>query len=569
MQLLKITRERFETVYSDISDGSEPALRFYLLVTVSTLIAGFGLLLDSTAVVIGAMLVAPLMTPIFGISLALVRGETDLLGRALRAEIVGVAAAVSMSLVLGLLLGDFEPTAEMLSRTRPSLYDLLVAVLAGFAGAYALVDEKISPALPGVAIATAIVPPLANSGLCLSLGEVAGGVGSFLLFIANFLSILVVASVTFVLSGMAQRFGARAKGVELLRRFRLPIVSFLVIAAFLGHSLYKLAQERRMAKGIEKTLISQTSRIPSTALEKVHFYHDEEEEEKDLIHVVANISTPEVLTPTQVSLMQEQLSQDIKMPVELIVHCTLSSNVSAIGSVKNTLEQNLDGTFVKSAGSDILKDIATTEQVIREYLSTDVALDLSRVQYVPRNRQRNIMLAHVSGFRRIAAKEIRQLEASVRKATENPSIELVFSHLEKTISTVDGTIQYGWIPGKQYSPETIERARQIHAYLVSFFDGEKVYKLVNTNVTRLDDRFHFMLEIVGPDVCPRRKIETLQAQLVKKFAEPINLYALSRAEIVHGPEGLLSLKELNQYFSERQKENLPDDIPLILEASRH
>ena len=567
MQLLKITRERFETVYADISDGSEPAVRFYLLVTVSTLIAGFGLLLNSTAVVIGAMLVAPLMTPIFGISLALVRGETALLGRALRAEIVGVAAAVSMSLVLGLLLGDFEPTAEMLSRTQPTLFDLLVAVLAGFAGAYAFVDEKISPALPGVAIATAIVPPLANSGLCLSLGEVAGGVGSFLLFVANFLSILVVASVTFVLSGMAQRFGVRAKGVELFRRFQLPIVAFVVIAAFLGHSLYKIAQERRMAKGIEETLIDQTSRIPSTALEKVNFYH-EEEGEKDWIYVVANVSTPVVLTPTQVTIMQERLSQEIKMPVELIVHCTLSSNVSALGSVKNTLKQNLDGTFEKSPGSDILKDIATAEQVIREHLATDVALDLSRVEYVPRNSERNIMLAHVSGFRRIAAKEIRQLEADVRKATENPSIELVFSHVEKTISLDEGIIRYGWIPGKSASPEIIEKARQIRDEMKAFFDGEEAYQLINTNYTRLDEKSHFLLEIVGPGVYPREKIESLQAQLTQKFSEPIVLYAWSRVEIVHGPEGPLSINGLNQYFSSRQKENLPKIIPLILEASR-
>ena len=83
-------------------------------------------------------------------------------------------------------LGDFEPSPEMLSRTRPNLFDLFVAVLAGFAGAYALVDEKISPALPGVAIATAIVPPLANSGLCLALGEVNAGIGSFLLFFCQF-----------------------------------------------------------------------------------------------------------------------------------------------------------------------------------------------------------------------------------------------------------------------------------------------------------------------------------------------------------------------------------------------
>lgn len=75
MQGLRISRERFKVVHQEISEGSEPALRFYLLVTISTLIAAFGLISNSTAVVIGAMLVAPLMTPIFGISLALVRGS--------------------------------------------------------------------------------------------------------------------------------------------------------------------------------------------------------------------------------------------------------------------------------------------------------------------------------------------------------------------------------------------------------------------------------------------------------------------------------------------------------------
>ena len=83
MPILNITPERFKIVHSEISDGSEPALRFYILVAVSTLIASFGLIANSTAVVIGAMLVAPLMTPIFGISLALVRGEAMLMVRGL------------------------------------------------------------------------------------------------------------------------------------------------------------------------------------------------------------------------------------------------------------------------------------------------------------------------------------------------------------------------------------------------------------------------------------------------------------------------------------------------------
>ena len=267
----RITRERFETVHSEISDGSEPGPRFYILVAVSTLIACFGLIANSTAVVIGAMLVAPLMTPIFGMSLALVRGETHLFGRAVQAEIVGVATSVAMGVVLGLILGYFEPTPEMLSRTKPNLLDLLVAILAGFAGAYALVDVKISPALPGVAISTAIVPPLANTGLCLSLGEVSGGMGSFLLFLANFLSILLIASATFIASGMAKIYGEQPSRREYLRRFGIAIVSFVIIAGFLTGALFSSIKERhikqsdscRVRKRVGENALGRIGRGPS------------------------------------------------------------------------------------------------------------------------------------------------------------------------------------------------------------------------------------------------------------------------------------------------------------------
>ena len=120
------------------------------------------------------------------------------MGRALRAEIIGVFLGVGMATLFGTLPLALEVTPEMLSRTQPNLLDLLVAVLAGFAGAFAMIDERLSPALPGVAIATAIVPPMANSGLCLAVGAFQGAYGSFLLFLANSLSILIVSCATFI-----------------------------------------------------------------------------------------------------------------------------------------------------------------------------------------------------------------------------------------------------------------------------------------------------------------------------------------------------------------------------------
>jgi uncharacterized hydrophobic protein (TIGR00271 family) len=117
IKLIKVSPEHQDKVLEDISYGSEPDSRFYAMVAASTLIACLGLVANSAAVIIGAMLVAPLMTPLFGIAMALVRGEPRLLGRALRAEIIGVLLGVGLATMFGILPLALEVTPEMLSRT--------------------------------------------------------------------------------------------------------------------------------------------------------------------------------------------------------------------------------------------------------------------------------------------------------------------------------------------------------------------------------------------------------------------------------------------------------------------
>jgi len=134
IDLLSVTECRKKTVREDITVGSTPKAAYYLLLGISVLIAGFGLLINSPAVVIGAMLVSPLMTPIFGISLGLVRGDMSLLRNALVAEFGGVLIAIGAAAILGLFPFAQEVTPEMLARTSPTLLDLLVAALAGAAG---------------------------------------------------------------------------------------------------------------------------------------------------------------------------------------------------------------------------------------------------------------------------------------------------------------------------------------------------------------------------------------------------------------------------------------------------
>ena len=177
--------------------------RFVSLMMLSTAIAVFGILADSTAVVIGAMLVAPLMFPVLGGAAAVVMGwPRRIAGRAAL-----VAAGSFMAVLLAVLIsfvipGGISPLpAELMARTSPNLLDLGIALAAGAAGAYGQVRRHAAEALTGVAVAVALVPPLAVVGITLQLTEWQLALGAFLLFLANVVGIVIAAAATFILAG--------------------------------------------------------------------------------------------------------------------------------------------------------------------------------------------------------------------------------------------------------------------------------------------------------------------------------------------------------------------------------
>ena len=211
---LKVSPHRAEVVIREISEGSLPGTSYYAMIAAASLIASLGLVANSPAVVIGARLVSPLMTPIFGMALGIIRGKPRLLGKAVGALVGGVMLSILCGMLFGFVPMIAEATPEMLIRTKPTLLDMLVAVFAGMAGTLALIDERISPVLPGVAVSIAIVPPLATCGLCLALGAFAGASGAFLLFLANFLAVLLASSAVFIFTGLGktprEKEGAKA-----------------------------------------------------------------------------------------------------------------------------------------------------------------------------------------------------------------------------------------------------------------------------------------------------------------------------------------------------------------------
>ena len=558
---MRITKDRFDTFRDEITTGSEPALRFYILVAVSTGIACFGLISSSTAVVIGAMLVAPLMTPIFGISFALVRGDAHLLGRAVRAEVAGVAVAVAIGFVLGLMLPGLDATPEMLSRTQPNLFDLFVAILAGFAGAYALIDEKISPALPGVAIATAIVPPLANSGLCLSLGAIEGGVGSFLLFFANFLSILLVGAATFIASGMARDYGSGISRKDFFRRFGLAIVGFVLVAAFLSHSLFEIMRQRRVQAVLETVVYTELADITAAGLDKM--ITDEGEEE---LHVFLQVHTPRTLSPHQVKKLQDKMAEGVDRPVELLVRSLLSRDVSAVGHANEAVAQDLDGNFLASSENPTLQKIATTEQILREYFFNHVGLYLDEVEYVPLSNH-PVMLAAVAGMRPLAKDEIGELESKIRLKSGDERLKLVIRHIPMDLYDREGKLRYGWWAMEDETPETVALVNQMRVFIDQEMKVDADFHLLHTNATHLDGRFHFLLEVLGAGIYPKEGVARLKKLLVDKYGQEVDLYVLSRPEVVVTPDRFLPLDKINEYYVGKQRKKLREEVARMLETA--
>lgn len=190
--------------------GTELGAKFFkfaCLLVLAAAIATFGLLGDSLAVIIGAMIVAPLMLPIMGLAFGISIGDRSTIFTTMIVSFAGIVMAVAVGFFLTLpIAGVTHPEAitQIMIRTSPHLLDLMAALVTGLAGAFALSRRDVSDTLPGVAIAVSLVPPLANVGILLALGKIGLASGSFLLFVTNYVAILLTGSLVFAVMGFRQ-----------------------------------------------------------------------------------------------------------------------------------------------------------------------------------------------------------------------------------------------------------------------------------------------------------------------------------------------------------------------------
>ncbi|PJG41943.1 hypothetical protein XA39_15275 [Acinetobacter tandoii] len=228
----------------NIQADALPSKTFFIMNALAAVIAAYGLLSDSTAVVIGAMLVAMMLGPIAGISLALIDSRWMLLKTALKTLTLGIIMIYGIGFLIGLIHPNIAITNEIMARTHPNSLDLMIALAGGAAGAFASVSPRLSVAVVGVAVATALVPPLVASGLLLSRAEFSLSANAFLLTFTNIIAIQVSSSMVLWIAGFRRGSNeeVQSKYLEFAKRNWLSLIILLVLAVYLTFNLIYTVQ---------------------------------------------------------------------------------------------------------------------------------------------------------------------------------------------------------------------------------------------------------------------------------------------------------------------------------------
>lgn len=258
-RLPRLDRESRVTIYEGIEVNSRWSFDFIALICFSTALAALGLMLNSSAVIIGAMLVAPLMTPILGAALSLIQGNRVLMLDCAKSLIYGYFSALTLGVLLGVFGNLYGVTDQMQSRSEPGVPDLLIALISGMAAAYCYSRPRLVSALAGVAISAALVPPIATAGIAVAMNEQKIAIGATLLFTTNVVFIIIGAGSVFLLLGIRAKSNQRSLNIWVTRlSLALVIVAAIHVVPLSSALMSKVSSK---ISNDEKSYINLESQI--------------------------------------------------------------------------------------------------------------------------------------------------------------------------------------------------------------------------------------------------------------------------------------------------------------------
>ena len=299
------TTQQYASLFKNLREESRVNRDFMVLLIFATMIATFGLFINSGSVIIGAMLLAPLMQPIVSLSMGVLRQDNDLQINGIKTIIIGIIAVLTTAGLIALFTPIERLTPEMSGRLSPTILDLFVAMVSGLAAAYAKTNEKVLGSLAGVSIAVALVPPIAVAGIGLGWLDFNMFYSAFLLFLTNLVGIVFSASFMFWLLGFSP-FHLAKKGM----------ISFMVIVGVISIPLYSSFSTMKADILVQKTLSNLTLNVGEHEVKLTHIelFHRKKSEE-----IRCEVIASDALSKKEKKYLKSEIIRRIDKEVEVIV----------------------------------------------------------------------------------------------------------------------------------------------------------------------------------------------------------------------------------------------------------
>jgi uncharacterized hydrophobic protein (TIGR00271 family) len=332
--------ERRVSVRLRVAEDSSFDRAYVVMNILATVVASYGLLEDSAAVVIGAMIIAMLLGPISGVGLALVDSDNRLLAKAFASLTGGVLLVLMTAFLIGLFNREILATNEMMTRTAPNVFDLMIALGGGAAGAFAMIYKRLNAAFVGVAIATALVPPLSTCGMLLARGELSLSGGALLLAFSNIVGIQIACSAVFFLAGFGKIAKPRVAVRGVLLQNGLSLGTLVILGIFLTINLHNLVAKQLYENKVRSTLKHGLLKFRGAYLADVRF-----SPAVDGILVSATVRGPDPFSSQQVATMESSLPTPPKrVRSVLLVRYVHTTVMSATGQLYSPEDNEADKT---------------------------------------------------------------------------------------------------------------------------------------------------------------------------------------------------------------------------------
>jgi len=392
-------------------------------------IASLGLNVNSTAVIIGAMLISPLMGPIIGMGLAVGIDDFDLLKRSVRNYLLATVISVITATIYFTLSPLSEAQSELLARTSPTLYDVLIAIFGGAAGILALSTKDKGNVIPGVAIATALMPPLCTAGYGLAVGEMSFFLGAFYLYFINTVFIALSTFIGVRLLRFQRRTFADAAALQRVRKYIIAIALITMIPA--TYMTTQIIRESIQDNNTQQFVKNELS------LKGTHIISNKRNDESKTIRIVA---VGEPIGEDTIKKAQEKLKEYSLEDYKLVIiqgsqgNNTLRKEDLSGNSLADTKEQlitqseqlsNLEKQLKKYWSYETLgKELSKEIKAICPQVNT-ISLSLVSEERTDTLATKNYVLALVGYKNALSTAEQQQLQRWLKTRSKADSLRLV------------------------------------------------------------------------------------------------------------------------------------------------